>query len=79
MYAHVIERPLEHIHGVVVRNGKGDKDRVAALTDELIVPLQRHAVQSPLGARLGLNPEAVSEQAASRDTDTPEREPPDDD
>jgi len=49
------------------------------LTDELIVALQRHAVQSRLGATLRLNPRAVPEQAASRDSDTAKREPPDDD
>jgi len=42
-------------------------------------PLQRPAVQSPLGATLRLNLRAVPEQTASTDTDTPEREPPDDD
>jgi len=44
-----------------------------------IAALQRHAVQSGLGATLRLNPEAGAEQAASRDSDTPKRERPDDD
>jgi len=44
----------------------------------LIAPLQRHAVRSPLGATLRLKPGAVPEQAASRDTGTPKRDPPDD-
>jgi len=72
-------KDLDFVHrAVVVRNGKGDKDRVVTLTDELIVPLQRQAVRSPLGATLRLNPGAVREQGASRDTDKPKREPPDD-
>jgi integron integrase len=36
-------KDLDFAHrAVVVRNGKGDKDRVVTLAEELIVPLQRH-------------------------------------
>jgi len=43
----------------------------------LIPPLTRHAVQSPLGATLWLNPGRVPKQAALTDTDTSKRAPPD--
>ncbi len=34
---------LDFLHRAInVRNGKGGKDRVVTLADELIVPLQRH-------------------------------------
>jgi len=84
MYTHVLERPLEQIHGVV-RAKRGARLPVV-LSDVRTTQLYTHvinrggmAVQSPLGATLRLNPKAVPGQTDSRDTDTSKQKPPYDD
>jgi site-specific recombinase XerD len=69
-------KELDFAHRVIfVRDGKGAKDRVVTLAEELIRPFYTHviqrggmAAQSPLGATLRLNGEVLGRREASGGT-----------
>ena len=61
-------KDLDFAHrAILVRNGKGGKDRVVTLSDDLVVPLQRHLE----------NRKTLFEQDVRRETSAPALDPPD--